>query len=31
VIENGQIQAHGPAQVVLAARREQLLQQLGAS
>jgi ABC-type sulfate/molybdate transport systems ATPase subunit len=31
VIEGGQIQAHGPAQVVLAARREQLLRQLGAS
>jgi ABC-type sulfate/molybdate transport systems ATPase subunit len=31
VIENGQIQAHGPAQVVLATRREQLLRQLGAS
>ncbi len=29
VIESGQIQAHGPAQVVLAARREQLLRQLG--
>ncbi len=31
VIETGQIQAHGPAQVVLAGRREQLLRQLGAS
>jgi molybdate transport system ATP-binding protein len=31
VIESGQIQAHGPAQAVLAARREQLLRQLGAS
>ena len=31
VIESGQIHAHGPAQVVLAARREQLLRQLGAS
>ena len=30
VIEGGQIQAHGPAAVVLAARREQLLRQLGA-
>jgi molybdate transport system ATP-binding protein len=29
VIEHGQIQAHGPAQVVLASRREQLLRQLG--
>jgi ABC-type sulfate/molybdate transport systems ATPase subunit len=29
VIDRGQIQAHGPAQVVLAARREQLLRQLG--
>ncbi len=29
VIDHGQIQAHGPAQVVLAARREQLLRQLG--
>jgi molybdate transport system ATP-binding protein len=31
VIESGQIQGHGPAQAVLAARREQLLRQLGAS
>jgi ABC-type sulfate/molybdate transport systems ATPase subunit len=31
VIESGQIQAHGPAEVVLAARREQLLRQLGAN
>jgi molybdate transport system ATP-binding protein len=31
VIDAGQIQAHGPANVVLAARREQLLQQLGRS
>jgi ABC-type sulfate/molybdate transport systems ATPase subunit len=31
VIDRGQIQAHGPAQVVLAARREQLLRQLGGS
>jgi molybdate transport system ATP-binding protein len=31
VIESGQIRAHGPAQVVLAARREQLLRQLGAT
>ena len=31
VIEGGQIQAHGPAQVVLAGRREQLLRQLGAT
>jgi molybdate transport system ATP-binding protein len=31
VIESGQIQAHGPAAVVLAARREQLLRQLGAN
>jgi molybdate transport system ATP-binding protein len=31
VIEGGQIQAHGPAPVVLAARREQLLRQLGAN
>ncbi len=29
VIDHGQIQAHGPAQVVLAHRREQLLRQLG--
>lgn len=29
VINHGQIQAHGPAQVVLASRREQLLRQLG--
>lgn len=29
VIDHGQIQAHGPAQVVLASRREQLLRQLG--
>jgi molybdate transport system ATP-binding protein len=29
VIDRGQIQAHGPAPVVLAARREQLLRQLG--
>jgi molybdate transport system ATP-binding protein len=29
VIDHGQIQAHGPAHVVLAARREQLLRQLG--
>jgi len=31
VIEGGQIQAHGPAAVVLATRREQLLRQLGAT
>jgi molybdate transport system ATP-binding protein len=31
VMEGGAIQAHGPAQVVLAARRDQLLRQLGAS
>jgi ABC-type molybdate transport system ATPase subunit len=31
VIDHGQIQAHGPAHVVLASRREQLLRQLGAS
>ena len=31
VIDAGLIQAHGPAHVVLATRREQLLQQLGAS
>jgi ABC-type sulfate/molybdate transport systems ATPase subunit len=31
VIESGRIQARGPAQVVLAARREQLLRQLGAT
>ena len=31
VIEGGQIQAHGPAQVVLAGRRKQLLRQLGAT
>jgi molybdate transport system ATP-binding protein len=31
VIERGKIQAHGPAPVVLAARRQQLLRQLGAS
>jgi ABC-type sulfate/molybdate transport systems ATPase subunit len=30
VIENGQIEAHGPAQVVLACRRQQILRQLGA-
>jgi molybdate transport system ATP-binding protein len=30
VIDHGQIQAHGPAHVVLASRREQLLRQLGA-
>lgn len=30
VIENGQIQARGPAQAVLASRRQQLLDQLGA-
>jgi molybdate transport system ATP-binding protein len=30
VIERGQIQAHGPAKVVLASQREQLLRQLGA-
>jgi ABC-type sulfate/molybdate transport systems ATPase subunit len=30
VIDHGQIQAHGPAQVVLASQREQLLRQLGA-
>jgi molybdate transport system ATP-binding protein len=29
VIDHGKIQAHGPAQVVLAGRREQLLRQLG--
>jgi molybdate transport system ATP-binding protein len=29
VIDHGQIQAHGPAHVVLASRREQLLRQLG--
>jgi molybdate transport system ATP-binding protein len=29
VIDHGQIQAHGPAQVVLASRRVQLLRQLG--
>jgi ABC-type sulfate/molybdate transport systems ATPase subunit len=29
VMDHGQIQAHGPAQVVLASRREQLLRQLG--
>ncbi len=29
VIDHGQIQAHGPARVVLAGRREQLLRQLG--
>ena len=29
VLDRGHIQAHGPASVVLAARREQLLQQLG--
>jgi ABC-type sulfate/molybdate transport systems ATPase subunit len=29
VIDHGQIQAHGPAQAVLAGRREQLLRQLG--
>jgi molybdate transport system ATP-binding protein len=29
VIERGQIKAHGPAQVVLSAHREQLLRQLG--
>jgi molybdate transport system ATP-binding protein len=29
VIDHGQIQAHGPAPVVLASRREQLLRQLG--
>ena len=28
VIDHGQIQAHGPAHVVLASRREQLLRQL---
>jgi len=31
VIESGQIQAHGPAPLALAARRDQLLRQLGAS
>ncbi len=31
VIERGQIKAHGPASIVLAAHREQLLRQLGAS
>jgi molybdate transport system ATP-binding protein len=31
VIESGQIRAHGPAEVVLAARRDQLLRQLGAN
>jgi molybdate transport system ATP-binding protein len=30
VIERGQIQAHGPANVVLASQRDQLLRQLGA-
>ena len=30
VIDHGEIQAHGPAQVVLVPRREQLLRQLGA-
>jgi ABC-type sulfate/molybdate transport systems ATPase subunit len=29
VIDRGQIEAHGPAQLVLASRREQLLRQLG--
>jgi hypothetical protein len=29
VIDQGEIQAHGPAHVVLATRREQLLRQLG--
>jgi molybdate transport system ATP-binding protein len=29
VIDQGQIRAHGPAQVVLATQREQLLRQLG--
>jgi hypothetical protein len=28
-MDRGQIQAHGPARVVLASRREQLLRQLG--
>jgi ABC-type sulfate/molybdate transport systems ATPase subunit len=31
VIQSGQIQAHGPARVVLSAHREQLLRQLGAN
>jgi molybdate transport system ATP-binding protein len=31
VIDHGQVEAHGPAQQVLAARREQLFQQLGVS
>jgi ABC-type sulfate/molybdate transport systems ATPase subunit len=31
VIDHGQVEAHGPAQQVLAARREQLLRQLGVS
>jgi molybdate transport system ATP-binding protein len=31
VIDHGQIQAHGPAHVVLAKRREQLLRQLGSN
>jgi molybdate transport system ATP-binding protein len=30
VIDSGQVEAHGPAQLVLASRREQLLRQLGA-
>ncbi len=29
VIDRGQVEAHGPAQLVLASRREQLLRQLG--
>jgi ABC-type molybdate transport system ATPase subunit len=29
VIEHGEIKAHGPAHVVLASQREQLLRQLG--
>jgi ABC-type sulfate/molybdate transport systems ATPase subunit len=29
VLDHGQVQAHGPADVVLASRREQLLRQLG--
>jgi molybdate transport system ATP-binding protein len=31
VIDHGQVEAHGPAQQVLASRREQLLRQLGVS
>jgi ABC-type molybdate transport system ATPase subunit len=29
VLDHGQVQAHGPANAVLASRREQLLRQLG--